>query len=414
MTFERTDFWNLLVAVLAGLAVGVEREWSGHATGPRARFAGIRTFTMLGLVAGLSGWLWTEGLQGPALVFLAGLGALVIVAYLAASRRDVDGTTEVAAFVVLITGVLAGIGLTRLASGIVAITLLLLVEKKRLHGLVSKLDLTEIRAGVRFAVMAAVVLPLLPSGPYGPWGGVRPRQLWALVLFFSGLSFLGYIARRVAGVRKGYAIAGTLGGLLSSTTVTLTMARTSEDHPAAGRALAAGALGANMMLFPRVLGASLVLAPALGAALWPSFIVPALIAAAGMLIGLRSRHAPERLPKDKNPLQFGAALKLTLLFQVVLFFVKFATAKFGDTGLYGSSALLGLADVDALTISTAQLAKTGTDAVVAARALTLGITANTIVKFFIAVSIGRGAYRVLVGIGLALITAALAAAVAWR
>src|SRR4029079_16540258 len=100
---------RLTVSGLIGLAIGVEREWSGHASGPRARFAGVRTFTLLGLVAGLSGWLWTKGLQGPALVFLAGLGALVIVAYLAASRRDVDGTTEVAAFVVLLTGVLAGI-----------------------------------------------------------------------------------------------------------------------------------------------------------------------------------------------------------------------------------------------------------------------------------------------------------------
>lgn len=414
MTFERADFWNLLVAVLAGLAVGVEREWSGHATGPRARFAGVRTFTLLGLVAGLSGWLWTKGLQGPALIFLAGLGALVIVAYLAASRRDVDGTTEVAAFVVLMTGVLAGIGVTRLASGIVAITLLLLVEKKRLHRLVSRLDRIEIRAGARFAAMAAVVLPLLPVGPYGPWGGVKPRQLWALVLFFSGLSFLGYIARRVAGARKGYAIAGTLGGILSSTTVTLTMARASQGQPSAGRALAAGALGANAMVFPRVLIAAFVLAPALGAALWPSFIAPALIAAAGMLIGLRSPHVQDRLPDDKNPLQVASALKLTLLFQAVLFVVKFATTKFGDTGLYGSAALLGLADVDALTISTAQLTRAGTDALVAARALTLGITANTVVKLVIALSIGRGAYRVLVGVGLVLITAALTAAVLLR
>jgi len=290
----------------------------------------------------------------------------------------------------------------------------LLVEKKRLHHLVSKLDRIEIRAGARFAVMAAVILPLLPAGPYGPWGGVRPRQLWALVLFFSGLSFLGYIARRVAGARKGYAIAGTLGGILSSTTVTLTMARASQHQPAAGRALAAGALGANAMLFPRVLIAAFVLAPALGAVLWPSFIAPALIAATGMLIGLRSHPVLEKLPDDKNPLQFAAALKLTLLFQAVLFIVKFATTKFGDTGLYGSSAFLGLADVDALTISTAQLTRAGTDALVAARALTIGIAANTVVKLVIALAIGRGAYRVLVGIGLVLITAALTAAVLLR
>src|SRR5262245_6176319 len=125
--------WHVFVAVLSGLAVGIEREWSGHSVGPRARFAGIRTFTLLGLAAGLSGWLWRGGLEGPALVFLAGLVSLVVVAYVAASRRDVDGTTEVAAFVVLAAGLLAGTGYVAAASAITAITVLLLVEKKRLH-----------------------------------------------------------------------------------------------------------------------------------------------------------------------------------------------------------------------------------------------------------------------------------------
>ena len=91
--------------VLGGLAVGIEREWSGKSSGPHARFAGLRTFTLLGIISTLSGWLWTSGLQGPAAILLAGAGALVVVAYAAASRRDVDGTTEVAAIVVLTAGV---------------------------------------------------------------------------------------------------------------------------------------------------------------------------------------------------------------------------------------------------------------------------------------------------------------------
>ena len=210
MTFDTAALWNIGIATLGGMAVGLERQWSGKAEGPRARFAGLRTFTLLGLVAGLCGWLW-NAVSRVRHLFLAGLGALVVVAYQAASRTDVDGTTEVAAFVVLAAGVLAGTGHDRIASAVIALTFLLLVEKRQLHGLVSKLDLVEVRAGARFAVMALVVLPLLPEGPYGPLGGVRPRQLWALVLFFSGLSFLWYLARRAAGER-GYALAGTLGG----------------------------------------------------------------------------------------------------------------------------------------------------------------------------------------------------------
>ena len=316
MSFDLSVLSNLVVAVLCGLAVGTEREWSGKAVGPRARFAGVRTFTMLGLVSGLAGWLWTAGLQGPAIIFLAGLGALVVVAYLAASRADVDGTTEVAAFVVMAAGVLAGAGADAVASGIIAITVLLLVEKKQLHGMVSKLDRVEIRAGARFAVMAAVILPLLPAGPYGPWGGVRPQQLWALVLFFSGLSFLGYLARRTAGKNRGYAIAGVLGGILSSTSVTLTLARLSRSKPESGRALASGTLGANVVLFPRVLIATAVLAPALTRALWPSFVLPVVIGAILVSRGLRGRDHTDHLDRERNPLHVVSALQMAAIFQV--------------------------------------------------------------------------------------------------
>jgi uncharacterized membrane protein (DUF4010 family) len=414
LTVDSTALWNLVVALLGGLAVGIEREWSGHATGPRARFAGVRTFTLLALVSGLSGWLWTAGLQGPAVIFLAGLGALVVVAYVAASRRDVDGTTEVAAFVVMVAAVLAGAGYDRLSAGITAITVLLLVEKTRLHGFVSRLDREEVRAGARFAVMATVILPLLPEGPFGPLGGLRPRLLWALVLFFSGLSFVGYIARRAGGPGRGYAIAGTLGGLLSSTSVTLTFARLSRSHPAAGRGLAAGVLGACVLLLPRVLATTALLAPPLAGALWPAFVLPAVVGAVLAVRGWRDAGAPTPISRERNPLQISAAVQMAVLFQLVLYAVNFANAAFGQAGIYGSAAVLGLVDMDALTISIARLVAAGTAADVAARAVTIGVLSNTLVKFGIAASIGRGRFRPLAATGLALTALALGAAVLWR
>ena len=193
-------------------------------------------------------------------------------AYIAASRHDVDGTTEIAALVVMAAGVMAGIGAYRLASGIIALTTLLLVEKSRLHALAARIDDVGLRAGVRFAVMALVVLPLLPPGPYGPLGGVRPRELWALVLFFSGLSFVGYIARRMVGPGHGYFVTGLLGGLVSSTNVTFTFARTSRIEPASARALAFGAVAANAMLYPRVLVATAVLNVALLPVVFPYLV----------------------------------------------------------------------------------------------------------------------------------------------
>lgn len=192
MVLTLKDALGILIAALGGAAVGLEREWSGHATGPSARFAGIRTFSLLGLLAGLAGWLWANGLQILAAVLLAG-AAGIVAAYIAASRVEVDGTTEVAAFVVLAAGVVAGMHELRLASATVAITTLLLVEKSKLHSLAERIDDASLRAGFRFAVMAVVILRMLPLGPFGPLGGIRPRQLWAMVLFFSALGFAGYI-----------------------------------------------------------------------------------------------------------------------------------------------------------------------------------------------------------------------------
>jgi uncharacterized membrane protein (DUF4010 family) len=400
--------WNLAIALLGGIAVGIERQWSGKADGPRARFAGLRTFTLLGLVAGLSGWLWTSGLTGPSLVLLGGAAALVVIAYQAASRHDIDGTTEVAALVVMAAGVLAGSGRTTIASAIIAVTLLLLVEKRQLHGLVSKLDIVEVRAGARFAVMAAVILPLLPEGPFGPYGGIRPRQLWALVLFFSGLSFVGYLARRAAGPRAGYALAGTLGGIVSSTSVTLTFSRLSAEHPSLARSIAAGVMGANVMLFPRVLIAAVALAPAVALALWPLFVAPALAGAALFWLGVRGAGKTAAPETDKNPLQLVAALQMAVIFQIVLFGVALATARFGQQGLLGSAALLGLTDVDALTMSMSRMATSGEAPVPeVARAIALGVLVNTLVKFGLAVVFGRGAYRPLAAGGLLLIAALL-------
>jgi uncharacterized membrane protein (DUF4010 family) len=403
---------NVAVAVLGGLAVGIERQWSGHAAGPRARFGGVRTFTLLGLVSGLAGWLWTSGLEGPAIILLAGIGALVVVAYLAASRRDIDGTTEVGAFVVMAAGVLAGAGQRAVASGIIGLTVLLLFEKKRLHGFVSALDRVEMRAAARFAVMATVILPLLPEGPFGPLGGVRPKMLWSLVLFFSGLSFVGYLARRTVGRERGYAVSGALGGIVSSTSTTLTFSRLSRNHPANGRALAAGVMGANALLFPRVLIAAAVIAPALGLAAWPAFLGPAAVGAVLLLLGLRRARGGSDID-DKNPLQFVAALQMTLVFQVVLFGVALAASQLGDRGLYGSAILLGLVDMDALTISLAQETARGTATDVAARALTLGLLSNTCVKLGIALAIGKGEFRRVSAVGLALMAGLLAAAVVW-
>ncbi len=411
MTPEFQDIAGLIVAALGGAAVGVEREWSGHASGPAARFAGVRTFTLLGLMSGVAGWLWRAGAVALATALVAGAAALVVAAYVAASRKQVDGTTEVAALVVIAAGTLAGSGRLAAASAIVAATAFLLVEKSRLHALVQRLDDASLRAGFRFAVMAVVILPLLPEGPYGPLGGVRPRDLWMWVLFFSGLSFVGYLARRAFGARAGYAVTGLAGGLVSSTNVTFTFAGASRTQPALGPALAAGVLAANTTVFVRVLVAVAALNASLLPLLAPLLVPPFLVGLVGSLGGLwRQREGGPEIGPAENPLQVKAALQMTLVFQTVLFAVHIVDRVWGDVGVVLSGAVLGFTDVDALTISMARTAGSGFDPQLAARAIAVGIVSNAVLKTLIALGLGRGRFRWIAAAGLGAIVAAGAAA----
>lgn len=406
---------GILVAALGGLAVGIERQWSGHATGPQARFGGIRTFTLFGGIAGIAGWLWMNQLHALAVVLLGASCALVVAAYVAASHKDIEATTEVSALIVLGAGVLAGTGRLTLASGIIAVTFLILLEKSRLHAAVARLEDEELRAAARFAVMAVAVLPLLPQGPYGPWGGVRPRELWMLVLFFSGLSFAGYIARRAVGATYGYPVAGLLGGIVSSTSVTLTFARASRGAEDVRIPLAYGVIAACTVMYLRVEVSSLVLNPALARALVlylvPPFVVGALILVTGL------RHTQDEHPAieaPRNPLQVGAALQMAAMFQIVLFAVNLIRQSWGDTGVIASGAVLGLTDMDALTISMARAAAAEVPVDVAAKAVATGILANTVLKLALALALGRAQFRRLVGMGLAGMGVAVVATLLWR
>jgi uncharacterized membrane protein (DUF4010 family) len=405
-----SDVLALSIATLGGAAVGIERQWSGHADGPQARFAGVRTFTMLGALSGLSGWLWNAGITAPAAILLAGAASLIVAAYLASSRQDVDGTTEVAALVVLAAGTLAGIGSVRLASGIIALVTLLLVEKSRVHALVHRIDDAGLRSSVRFAVMALVVLPLLPAGPYGPFGGIRPRELWAVVLFFTGLSFAGYIARRLVGPDQGYLVTGVIGGLASSTNVTFTFARTSRLDPATDRAQAFGAVAANAMLYPRVLIATAILNPAVLPSLLSYLAAPGLLAAMAATAGVR--RSPQTSAADvglKNPLQLTAALQMAVLFQTVLMTVYVARQWWGESGVVSSAAVLGLTDVDALTVSMARAVAPTLPPDAAATAIAVGVLANTGMKLGLTLFFGSPRFRTIAGGSLLLMLLALGA-----
>jgi uncharacterized membrane protein (DUF4010 family) len=418
--------FDLLVAALVGLAVGVEREWSGHSAGPDGRFAGARTFALLGAIGGFAGWFVRLGYPALAAVVAAGGVLLPIVAYWTTMRRDgttTDGTTEVAAVMVVALGLTAGLGLRTPASAAGAMIVVLLSEKSRLQLLLQRIDANEMRAALLFAVLALVILPILPSGSYGPYGAFRPRQLWIVVLVFSALNFVGYIARRLVGETRGLGVTGLVGGFVSSTAVALGFSRRSRDEPQLALPLALGVIAACTVLVPRLFVVTAMLRPPLAVAMVP-VLGPVLLTGL-LIIGValwRERDTrphrsgahpavagpPGPAPNGENPLGLKSSLQMAVAFQVVLFALAWIQQSAGQTGVMVSAMVLGLTDMDALTLSMTRFATDPAQVRLAAAAIGVGVLANTALKTTLVVTIGAARFRLRAATGLTALAVASA------
>jgi len=393
---------RLGVAALGGLAVGIEREFSVKHGKHALHFAGTRTFLLLGLLGAIGAELAHSGLAGAGIAIFIASAVLIVAAYMITSQRsDVGGTTEVAALIVLAAGALAGLGRLTLASGLFAVTTLVLVEKSRFHTFVSRIESHELIAAVRFAVLALVIFPLLPQGTLGPPPGFSPREIWALVLLFSGFSFISFIALRLVGLHRGYGLTGLLGGIVSSTATTLSFARESRQQPQLGRVLGMGVIAACTVLPLRVLVLTSALSTPLAVALLPYMLIPfgAGLAAAGLTLR-RNDPMTIKAATPKNPLRFQTAVQMALVFQGVLYLTGWMRHAFGSSGMLASAGLVGLTDVDALIYSMVKLGGHNGVVAVAAQALAIGVLSNTLFKLTLAWVVGRGHFRHVAAFGL--------------
>jgi uncharacterized membrane protein (DUF4010 family) len=407
---------KLAVAFALGLVVGAERGWEARDVPPGQRSAGVRTFAFAGLLGCVSGLLG-EAYGGMVLAAAAlGVGGLVVASYwLTAPRQEDYGiTTEVSVLVTFGLGALVARGL--LVEAVAAAVLLAwaLGFKEELHGWIRWLDRRELKASLQLLVIAAVALPLLPNRDLGPWQALNPRVIGLLVLLIAGISYAGYFAVRLVGARLGLLITAFLGGLASSTAVTVAfarMARARREAPlllGAGIALAAATMAPRLLIEVAVVNRDLVPRLALPIALLG--LIP-LVAAVWV-----SRAEPHPAPGEgvalRNPLELGSALiygaALTLLFLLV----RAADAWLGVGGVYALSALSGVADVDAVAISLAHAAAGDLPREVAANAIVLAAVVNTASKAVLAGAIGGAELGRWSGaiLGLALVVAIAAAA----
>ena len=374
---------RLGLALALGFVIGLERGWKERDEGEGQRAAGLRTFSLLGLLGGLFGVL---SLGGDRILLFAGF--LATSAVMAAfiwrenTREGVYGaTTMVAALVTFALGAVAVLGDMRVAAGVGVVTVGLLAYKTTLHGFLSRITAQELRSALLLAAMTFIALPLLPDRAIDPWGALNPHQLWLITILIAAVSFVGYIAVKLVGPSRGLVLAAALGGLVSSTVVTLTLARLAKENAArlgllsGSILLAGGVMMARVLVLAGVINLSLALAlcvPLLAAALFQAL-------AAWVLIGRESRSGDARAEGlvHKNPFLLSEVLKFGAILGVVMLAAGIAKNLFGNGGLMVVAGISGLVDVDAITLSVANM---GGQAVAGVAPILLAVGVNSAAK----------------------------------
>jgi uncharacterized membrane protein (DUF4010 family) len=397
-------FSRFAVALGIGLLIGLERGWTRRGEKPGSRTAGIRTFSitaLLGAVAGASAnALGGAGSVGGGLALgLAFLAFAVAVTLFCIeenrAERTFSATTAVAAMLAFALGAYALIGMPAVAGAVAVAATALLASRHQMHGWLQQIKGRELRSALILLAMTFIALPVVPDDPVGPFGGVNPREIWLIAIVLAGVSFLGYLAVRYFGVRHGVLIAAAAGGLVSSTAVTADNARRAAAGEGSPVVLAAGVATASAVSFARV-GA---IVAALKPVLLP-FVLPPLAAATIVAIGYAlisvywrpRKDARGQAAKFRNPFGFWSVVGFAVLLALIVLAGRLLGEWLGAAGAIAGAFALGLADVDAITVSMARLAPQPLSPQFAALAILAAVVSNTLAKIAIGAAVGRGAF----------------------
>jgi uncharacterized membrane protein (DUF4010 family) len=402
-----------------GLLLGVERERS--ASDEAAETLGLRTFALISVVGTVAAALGTAVI----VVGAAGLSGLLALSYLRTSERDPGTTTEVAALATYLLGSLCYRDAALAAALAIAITVLL-AAKARLHAFArERLSQVEVEDALKFLVIAFVVLPLLPSRNLGPYGVVNPWRIWLIVVMVTGISWVGYVAVRALGPRRGLIATGFASGFVSATATTVSMARAARD-PETRDAAVAGAQGASVTTFLQLEAIAAVASPHL--ALW--LAAPCALGSAVLLIQVvapwrRARRRagtpavavaaapPDPAAGPRRVVTILPALGLAALMTATLVAGRWGAATFGSAGAVAAVALAGLADAHGGSLTAVTLFAHGTlSAPVALVAVAAAMSANAVVKAVVAFGAGGREFGRRVSLAVASSMVAFAGAVA--
>lgn len=399
---ELLHLQQLGLSLVLGLLVGLERERT------ESSIAGIRTFPLIAMFGTIcaqigqttGGWIVAAGILA--------LAAMLIFANFAKMKSgdpDPGLTTEIAALLLYGLGAMMVLGSMQVAVVVGGAVAVLLHLKRALHGFSARVGDRDMRAIMQFAMISLVILPVLPHENYGPYGVWNPFKIWLMVVLIVGISLGGYVAYKLFGAKAGALLGGVIGGLISSTATTVSFARRSAASENAVPLASLVIMIAACISFARVVVEIAAVASGNFLKIAPPLIVMFFVTAgisAALFVMVRKQQA--RLPDQKNPAELKSALVFSGIYAVVLLAVAFGEEYFGDAGLYIVAIISGLTDMDAITLSAAQMTNSGLSTTTAWRAILIASMANFVFKFGIVVSLGHATlkWRVALAFGAAL------------
>lgn len=377
------ELWQSLgVALAIGLLVGAERERSK----PLGGSLGIRTMALLSLVGAVS--TYVSPVVAAALV--TGAVLLVALGYATSRQRDPGLTTEVAGVAVLGLGALATSHAAPAAALAVAITVLL-VSRDSLHRFVRE-TVTEREQvdALKFFVAAFVLLPILPSGRFGPYGTWVPQRIWLLVVLITGIGWAGYVATRMLGARRGLMVTGLAGGFVSGTATTGVMAARWRRGEATLPSALAGAALASVSTLVQLAVVTAVAEPRVATRLLPAVVVgSAVLAVEAWWLARRRGQTSGGDEPTGRPFALVPALVLAGIISLVLPLAVWMEQRYGTAGSLAATATGALADVHGASVAVATLAHDGRVSVsTAVLAVSLGLATNTLGKVVVAAGAG--------------------------
>ena len=415
-------FYRLAAAIGIGLIIGLQREHT-YSDQSDHHPAGVRSFTLVGLAGVMTAML--SNLMTGVAPFVTGfvvIGMLLMASHIsfAIEHRPQDGrplvttdgiTTSIAVLVVYLLGALCWYGRLLESCIVVVVMLWILSAKEQLHTFAQKLSKEDILATVKFAVISLLILPFLPNQAYGPPGleVLNPHTIWLFVVFISGIGFVGYVLIKIVGPGKGIWLTGLLGGIASSTALTLNLAGRSRDNEDYASDFTLGIVLSWAVMYVRLYLICVFLSVSLARPLALPLLLPA-VPALGYAAYLKfkaSRSHSQKGSDFSNPFRLLPAIKFGVVFTCVMFVANAARVYLGAGALLACSFLGGAAEMDAVAFSVIDMnLKAGLPVRELILALLLASIANTLTKGGMVFFLGAKSMRKPIAVAVALICVA--------